>query len=132
AILLWRSGRLGEAAMLQQMKEARAANPGSWEDKYLMGWVHLERGDEQAARGALGQAMREADGGPAATRAIAQVEAALLRGSRCLRQLQGHHDEVYAVCMTPDARLVLSGSSDGTVRLWAQASGRTMHVLWGH
>jgi WD40 repeat protein len=34
--------------------------------------------------------------------------------------LYGHTAPVYAVDMSHDARLVLSGSGDGTVRLWSR------------
>ena len=37
---------------------------------------------------------------------------------RCIRTLEGHSDDVYAVCMVRDGVLA-SGSDDKTVRLWA-------------
>jgi len=35
-----------------------------------------------------------------------------------LRTLKGHTDEVTGVAFTPDGRLLVSGSKDGTIRLW--------------
>jgi hypothetical protein len=35
-----------------------------------------------------------------------------------IRNLTGHHGSVYAVAFAPDGRTALSGSSDGTLKLW--------------
>ncbi|MFC8624384.1 WD40 repeat domain-containing protein [Streptomyces anulatus] len=37
---------------------------------------------------------------------------------RYVRSLVGHTDEVYGIALTPDDRLLLSGSADGTPQLW--------------
>ncbi len=39
-------------------------------------------------------------------------------GTELVRRLEGHEDWVYAVALTADARRVLSGGRDGTLRLW--------------
>lgn len=36
----------------------------------------------------------------------------------CVRTLDGHTGDVYGIALTPDDRLLISGSSDGTLRLW--------------
>ncbi|AWZ05989.1 MULTISPECIES: hypothetical protein [unclassified Streptomyces] len=37
---------------------------------------------------------------------------------RCVRTLEGHTEDVYGIALTPDDRFLISGSSDGTLRLW--------------
>jgi Tol biopolymer transport system component len=45
---------------------------------------------------------------------------------------RAHHSPVYAVAVSPDSRLALSGSSDNTARLWEVATGKELHLLKGH
>ncbi|HUV39626.1 MAG TPA: WD40 repeat domain-containing protein [Planctomycetota bacterium] len=41
----------------------------------------------------------------------------------------GHTDWVYAVAVSPDGKLLASGSADGTVRLWNVADGKLLATL---
>ena len=46
-----------------------------------------------------------------------------------LRSLEGHTDYVESVVLTPDAQQVVSGSADGTVRVWDLASGALLRTM---
>lgn len=48
-----------------------------------------------------------------------------------LRDLSGHSDAVSAVAISSDGTLALSGSRDGTVKLWALLSGKLLHTFVG-
>ncbi len=46
--------------------------------------------------------------------------------------LQGHTNGVASISLCPDERLIVSGSSDHTVRVWEVATGQQVRVLEGH
>ena len=46
-----------------------------------------------------------------------------------LKTLEGHTDRVYGLDFSSDGRLLLSGSWDGTMRLWEAASGQETQVV---
>jgi WD40 repeat protein len=48
------------------------------------------------------------------------------------RVLEGHSGWVSAVVVSPDSRLIVSGSRDRTVRVWDAATGAEQLVLEGH
>ena len=45
---------------------------------------------------------------------------------------KGHAGSVTAVAVTPDGRLIVSGSEDNTLRLWELATGNCVETLEGH
>ncbi|WFD25144.1 hypothetical protein MNAN1_000107 [Malassezia nana] len=47
-------------------------------------------------------------------------------------ELFGHTDNVRTMCMSPDGRYLLSGSSDATVRLWSVGEQRCLHTFMHH
>ncbi len=46
--------------------------------------------------------------------------------------LEGHNSSVLTVAITPDGKKIVSGGSDGTVRLWDMTSYQCLAILEGH
>ncbi len=51
---------------------------------------------------------------------------------QCVQQLEGHVEAVNCVALTPDGMLAISGSSDGTLRIWDLVTGRCQRLLEVH
>src|SRR3984893_10836146 len=49
-----------------------------------------------------------------------------------LAVLRGHTDKVNAVAVMPGGTRIVTGSDDGTARVWDAATGKELHVLRGH
>jgi WD40 repeat protein len=61
------------------------------------------------------------------------LEKAIARGAfRELRKMTGHEKWVRSIAVTKDGKKALTGSQDGTLRLWDLASGKEIKKLTGH
>jgi WD40 repeat protein len=49
-----------------------------------------------------------------------------------LRSLEGHTDAVRSIAYGPDGRRLVSGSDDGTVKVWDMVEGRELRSFRGH
>jgi WD domain, G-beta repeat len=51
---------------------------------------------------------------------------------RLVATLKGHAHFVNAVTISPDSRLIISGSSDQKIKVWNAATGQLINTLSGH
>ncbi len=51
---------------------------------------------------------------------------------RCLHTLNEHSGSVESVAISPDGRILASGSSDKTINLWELNTGRLLYTMKGH
>jgi dipeptidyl aminopeptidase/acylaminoacyl peptidase len=49
-----------------------------------------------------------------------------------MKVLRGHEGKVYSASFSSDGKRILTGSKDGTARIWDAASGRELKTLRGH
>ncbi len=128
----WRSGRLNGDALLQQMRDVCISHPGEWLPPCLLARVQLEQGNWRSAIETL---QRVAGAGAELDEVRTAREAAracLSDGGRLVRRLRGHTGWVSSVCTGRDGRTALSGSADGTLKLWSVSSGRCLRTFEGH
>ncbi|WP_422753806.1 protein kinase domain-containing protein [Micromonospora sp. WMMD708] len=113
ALYRWRQGRITDEQVLAELLAAREIAGENWRADHLLGFVHAERGDGEAARPLLAAA----PAGPEVT----EVTAALARrgtqpGSQ---RLPGHRGRVTAVAVDGNGRVAVTGGVDGVLRTWS-------------
>lgn len=123
----WRRAQITDQQLVAALETAHAGDAEDFTRGYLLGRVHLERGDAEAALGVLSEAARlaPADAGIKEALGLAQREAATGRSTTLL----GHEERVTAAALTADGRLALTGCVDGSMRMWELHSGRVVCEL---
>jgi len=86
---------------------------------------------EGGAAGASLAAERERRSRPGAAPWL-RLETPLRESEMLLRTLAGHTDKVCGCAFSPDSRLIVSASDDGTVKIWDASSGTELRTLAGH
>ncbi|HEX5727750.1 MAG TPA: GTP-binding protein, partial [Longimicrobiaceae bacterium] len=66
------------------------------------------------------------------SRGSASPEPELPPGVTARNTLRGHEDHIWAIAWSPDGRLIATGSSDRTLRVWDALSGRLLRTHRGH
>lgn len=127
----WRGLRTTDREVVVSMRGAVGRAPSAWLPRYLLAQIHLERGDAEAASLELANIKGDAATRPEVT-AAKRTAHEMTEPSRLIRAFEGHTRSVGSVCMSADGRYGLSGSRDGTLKLWEVESGRCLRTLEGH
>lgn len=122
----WRSGRTSDATLVAELEAVRASRPADPIPAYLLGLVHVERGDRDAARAALADAAAQSPDDPDVTAALAVARRPA--GPRPPQTLPA--GSVTAVAIDAAGRTAVSGGVD--VRAWELETGRCLWRLDGH
>jgi WD40 repeat protein len=128
----WRAGRLSTEALRRQLHDACVSHPNEWLPPYLLARVQLEQGDW---RGTIETLERVGGAGAELDEVRAIRDAARENqsdGGRLIRRFSGHTGWVSSVRVGREGRFALSGSADGTLKLWSVASGSCLDTLQGH
>jgi WD40 repeat protein len=51
---------------------------------------------------------------------------------KCVQTFEGHNDAVLGVNFSQDGSLVMTGSAQGSVKVWDEANGKCLHTLFAH
>lgn len=119
-LTMWRTARLTDAGLLQRLEEVKETHAGNPVSDYLLGLVHLERGDAAAAA----EHLREGGESAEVRAALAAARRNLPAARRLLQIFRGHREAVTVLRFCGDGRHVQSGSFDGTIRFWKIETGR--------
>ncbi|MBM3878808.1 MAG: serine/threonine protein kinase [Verrucomicrobia bacterium] len=115
---LWRTGKLTDEGLLAALRDATAGSRSGGRGRHLVGLVHLERGDGEAAVRELELACREEPVPPEASAALDQARE-LARRSDPLHIYEGEEKSVALAALSADGRrVVFAGGNDRLLRLW--------------
>jgi WD40 repeat protein/serine/threonine protein kinase/pSer/pThr/pTyr-binding forkhead associated (FHA) protein len=146
-IVLWRSGKISDRDLLNQLEANRPA-PGDAQSNYLLGLVHLERGDYETALKlleglqALGQASGQALGIEAETLSLllAQLREKRSKAKQCIPEFSDRVTEfqrstnhrVSSLTLSPSGLFAVSGGLDQKIRIWDIPRGNCVCTFREH
>jgi len=128
----WRTGRLSGESLLQQLRDVCVSYPNEWLPGYLLARTQLEQGDWRATLETLGRLTAVGAELEEVRAAGAAAQECLTESGRLLRRLTAHSGWVSSVCAGRNGRSALSGSADGTLKLWSVSSGLCVRTFVGH
>src|SRR5207249_1628495 len=131
-LTLWRDGRVDDEALLHRLWEVCAARPGEWLPVYLLALVQMEQGAWESAVETLERLTGAVAGLDEVRKALATARANRADVTGLVRRFTGHDNWVSSVTAAPDGRHALSGSADGTLKLWDVSDGQCLRTFQGH
>jgi len=130
-LVLWRSGRITDLDLVTQLEEVRKSHEGTWRDEYLLGLVHIERGDHDAAVSILDHVALDGEDSAEIEAAKAIVRKDAQTWCEPGGPMFGHTGRILAVAVLPDGSRAVSAGKDGSIRVWDVESGEMVGNLAG-
>ena len=129
-LLLWRSGRMTDGELVSKLEGVRTTHEKDWQDEYLLGLVHLERGDAEAAVNIFEAVSKERPENIAVLSALTIARNMIGTHGECLRTLKWGQRHVSTVTFSPDRRYVIAGTKAGgrwspAILLWELENVKT-------
>ncbi|MGD9092733.1 MAG: tetratricopeptide repeat protein, partial [Anaerolineales bacterium] len=130
---LWRGAQITDETLLERIRQATSSHSEEWLTLYMIGLVHLERGNNAAAFKVF-SSIKEPDAErEEVVAAITQATNPLISNSKqLLNTFSGHTQMVTSVSLSADGRYALSGGLDTTLKLWDAASRSCLRTFQGH
>ncbi|MFF7144810.1 WD40 repeat domain-containing protein [Streptomyces nodosus] len=119
-LLRWRRGEITDERLVADLAAAGAGAAERWQGAYLLGQVHLERGDLDSALPLLAEAARAAPEDREVAETLRRARAGELAAGGEERQLAGGTGRVHAVGLSQDGRLMV------TARAFREPPRRTL------
>jgi len=128
----WRTGRMTDADLVQKMEAVRVSHQDRWRDEYLLGNVHIERGDGESAVQILNEATQQAAGDKSVESALVMAQECLIKRGRCVCVFKEDQCDIETVYLSPDGHFVLSAIKGQGVKLWEASTGRCLREYDSH
>ncbi len=141
----WRSGKITDDTLIKQLEHIRQLRQVDWPATYLLGLIHIERGDFSAAlhelqsittlettadQEAVAAAIQRAKDRLPATRKRLRIfgESSIDADAEATSE---HSIGAHSVSLSRDGRFAVSGLLN-TLQLWEVATGRCLYTFTGH
>jgi WD40 repeat protein/serine/threonine protein kinase len=131
-LVLWRDGKMTDSVLVRNIEEVQKSYPEYRAGDYLLAMVHLERDDCVQASGIMAKIAEAETPSEDVQRAIGYAGERSGTSRRRVRSFEGHKGPVTSVCISKDGLFVLSGSADGSIKLWGAGAGQCLRTLKGH
>jgi len=125
----WDTARITPNELIRRLEEVRTTHEDEWRDEYLLGLAHIANGNRDSAIELLEEALGDSGDG---TEVISALKEARQLQPACIQVFEGHTAPVQAIAVSQDERWAISGSSDGTIRLWEMDTGNCVRIFRGH
>jgi len=138
-LLRWRSGKINDIELVKKLEKQRDLNLDAWQPQYVLGCVHIERGDYESA----GQTLENIPASQMQNEEVLDARRQLLairsKEIRPIFTLPRFKDDqvidyspVDCLCISTDGKMVVTGDSDHRIIIWNLADGSQIKSLLGH
>lgn len=126
-LIQWRSGQCDDDSLVQSMEEMWRSDPYYWRVPYMLGSIHMERGDFYRALDLLqGIDDPHADHGQVQASRI-EAQDLMAKARTLVKTLGPHESSVDAVAFSHDGRYAVVGGR--SIKLWDLDSGRELKSI---
>ncbi len=132
ALVRWREGRMDDQESLEILSQANVPEELRCKAALLQARVLLEADDCEGAISTLGRLEPLDAAGTELVELLCLARGRLQGSRRCLHTLVEDRNHAGPHSMSADGRWVVSGHSDGRLRLWEVSSGRCVRSFDGH
>ncbi len=129
-LALWRGGRITDSDLVRALEAIKAARPEDGVVEYLLGLVHIERGDSRLATATLDLAGSRAKSKLDVESALEVAKSVGRDWPCCVQSFQGMASSL--VALTGDAHLLVLATQDETLLVLDTITGNRVATLRGY
>lgn len=126
-LMQWRKGALSDQRLLDALLSARE-NTDEWQSLYLLGQVHMERGDAESAAAVLAEAAARSGGDEQVTAALQTAKNGQEKWSRCVNTFQNVKG---LPVLGADGQIAEKRSGD-SADFYDAVTGERLHTIKGY
>jgi len=131
-LMAWRMGSVTDDQPRLELENASQSEDTAHRSSLLLGHLHLERGDAEAAVERLMVACEDESLRPEAELLLKEARSGLCLWGCCLETLGRHEKHATDASFLPDGQRAITTGSDGILRIWDLRTRKCLHQLDDH